>query len=101
MLSLSASSPFRRKSVKDVTGPRPESAESASCWMLGVNDVSAGFCRHRRTAAGIFPLDFAHVFRYSFTNTPASPLPLRGEAHLGQVFLCAVGTALPQSEVSP
>jgi hypothetical protein len=38
-----------------------------------------------------FLLDFHHSFRYLSSNTPASPLPLCGDANNGQVFLCADG----------
>lgn len=42
-----------------------------------------------------FILDFGHLLRYPSSNTPAPPLPLVGDAHPGQVFLCADGNLFP------
>lgn len=45
-------------------------------------------------------LDSGRFSRYYSSNTPASPLPLVGEAHLGRVFLCAAGLYSAAWEVS-
>jgi len=58
-------------------------------WIAGINRISRGFRGRQSADSGPFPLDFGQFFRYPSTNTPASPLPLCGDAYHGQVFLCA------------
>lgn len=43
------------------------------------------------------PLDFSTTVSDTVINIPASPLPYFGDAHLGQVFLCAGSSLLGQS----
>ena len=50
---------------------------------------SDGTCGQFNWFSGPIALDFAGYLADTSCITPAPPLPLVGEAHLGQVFLCA------------
>lgn len=76
------------------TGAAVRRGPASSGTSLCNSSIIRSFCRPFAAEGGCldaFLLDSGHFLRYSSSNTPAPPLPLVGEAHLGQVFLCADG----------
>lgn len=102
MLPLAPDFPYWHGMVREPAEPRPASGVPSTAWFAGINRIFPGICGGQAADSGSFPLDCGHFLRYSSSNTPASPLPLVGDAHPGQVFLCAgSGFSPPAPEVSP
>lgn len=91
MLPLAPDSPFWHGMVREPAEPRPAFGVSSTAWFAGINRIFPGICGEQPANSGSFPLDCGLFVRYPSSNTPASPLPLCGDAYHGQVFLCADG----------
>ena len=96
MLPLAPELPFWHGKSRKRAKLAWTSGVSATPWIDGINRILAGISRALVIKSGSFPLDCGPFIRYPSTNTPASPLPLVGDAHPGQVFLFADVTASHQ-----
>lgn len=101
MRPLASKVPFCDNFVLEVPGSYLPFVPWVTTGIAGIKRIFAGISWFLATEFGLFPLDSAPFLRYGSSNTPASPLPLVGEAHLGQVFLCADGFLSSAAEISP